>query len=61
MKFQKPSYPYILVLAALFIAAALQSPEGGNQEISIPNTEQLKALDSETPAHLFYADITEEL
>lgn len=59
MKFLKPSYPYILFLASLFILAALQTPSGEKEEINISNIETQNLLESNTSDDLLYADINE--
>ena len=56
MKFQKPSYPYILFLVILFSFAALHTPDQGNKEIDITN-EQILASQADDTDKLFFANV----
>jgi hypothetical protein len=58
MKFQKPSYPYILFLIVLFSFAALHTPDQGSKEIDITN-EQILASEADAIDNLFLADANE--
>ncbi len=58
MKFQKPSYPYILFLIILFSFAAMHAPDQGSKEIDITN-EQVLASQADAIDNLFFANVNE--
>lgn len=59
MKFQRPSYPYILFLAALFILAAIRTPDQGTNQITVGPANNSVATDAHAQHVLISANLNE--
>ncbi|MDG1330954.1 MAG: hypothetical protein P8P74_01385 [Crocinitomicaceae bacterium] len=61
MKFQKPSYPYIVLLAILFTLAAVRTPNRGTNEITVAPADRTIATDAAASHTLISVYTNEEL